>query len=319
MKTFLKIFLAILAVALFMPTHGVLCIALAPFGITDLNKYAEDNFSSFEGDENFFEGYTGEGDDLLDFGGASGSFATEINNPRIFVMTLVNAYAGTRTAYIIPGNLWLPGKVSSVTSVTTTTAAGDPLVYTSTTTNTNVYPSGFVRDGAFNDINGSSGLTGSGSPKTVEAFFAFIKGNPITCNAIKVQSDSTTQIDQLITQRANSPFRTLEDKIWIPGAYQNQDTQRDKISLFPTTGLILSDQTQLEYPIVASSTCTITFFCGTPLNTAKALERKQQKAVTTIATVGLGNVQRYHAVKGGGAGMLAGGNGAGGGAMIAGR
>jgi hypothetical protein len=293
-KNLLNLALVIITIMLLIPTKGM-SLAFAPFATPgDLGNYADKNFSSFEGDDRPFEGYTGEGDEFVDFGGPNRSFATEINDPRIYVMTLINAAGAARNAYIIPGMLWVPGRITGMTSATT--AAGAPLVYT--TVNTLIYPSGFVRDGAFNDATGEAGLSATGNPKSIEQFFSFIKGNPMACNAIKFQSSESSQMDQQITQRSASPFRALEEKIWTPGAYQNQDTYRDKIIMFPTTGLILSDQTQLEYPIVANSTLTITFFCGAVLNAAKALETKRDAAVRTFSQVGLANVQQYHAIKG---------------------
>ena len=299
MKTFAKILMAIMAIMLFIPSHGISSVAAIPgaFSLKDLGGYAEENFSSYEGDGfEGFEGYTGEGDDFLDFGGPNKSFATEITDPRLFVMTIANSDNVAHSAYLIPGYLWSPKQVIGYTAVTT--AIEDKAPYT--TTLTPVYPNGFVRDGAFPDTNGVTGkLTGSGNPKTIEEFFAFIKNTPITCNAIKIQNSvDPTQMDQQLIQRSLSPFRTLEEKIWTPGAYQTQDTYRDKIIVFPTSGLILSDQTQIEYPIVATSSITVTFFCGTPLNPAKALENKRNKAANTFANVGLDNVRHNHAVKG---------------------
>ena len=287
-----------MAIALFIPTSGMSSMSAGFMGVGDLNDYAERNFSSFEGDESPFEGYTGEYDDFLDFGGPNRSFATEINDPRIFVMTILNDNSTNESVYLIPGNLWQPFMIKDINSTAVTTAAGSPLAYTTTVTNSFVNANGYLNDGASASIDGNP-LTGSGNPKTIKEFYAFIKASPCSCNLIKIQSNNNaTQMDMQLTQRSASPFRTLEDKIWTPGAYQDQDTYRDKIIKFPTSGLILSDQTQLEYPIMGKSTITVTFFCGAVLNHSKALEEKRTKAVSTFHRVGLQNVRQYHAIKG---------------------
>jgi hypothetical protein len=168
-----------------------------------------------------------------------------------YVMTLVNAAAATRTCYITPG----------------------------------YYPdTGTVIDGSFNDINGNAGLTGSGSPKGVKYFHAFLEEVPTICNGLKIQSTDATQVTQQLTIENLSPFRNLEDKILDLGSFTDEHSFNDKIVSVPTPGLVMGAQTRIKLPVVASSTCTVTFWVGAMLNNSKAL---QQKAGRALSGVGL--------------------------------
>ena len=296
------LFFSILAlIAIFAPHTNGATLAMAPIiggglSLRDLENYANGNLSSFdgydgdsyeadqydnadggsydgyEGDfegydaeyEGDFEGYTGAHDDFMDFGGFNKSFANAGDSGRIFVMTIVNAGAGSLNAYLCPGYTYYPG----------------------TTAN------GVVLDGAFNDTAGAAGLTGSGTPKAVKEFFSFLMYSPVAIGGIKIESSVATQVSQQLIIEHLSPFKTLEQHIINLGSYQNENTFRDKIVTVPTPDLVMSSNTRIILPIVAGSTCTITFLAGAILNPAHALQKKMSKAKATIARVGLPKIKR---------------------------
>ena len=294
-------FTLIALVAIFaIPTHGTSLMAAGPIigrglSLRQLEDFANGNLSSFDGNDGYegegyegegyegdfsgmnddgyegdFDGYTGAGDDFVDFGGYNKTFANAAESGRIFIMTLTNANAASRTALLCPGYLYYPG----------------------TTMN------GAVLDGAFNDTTGAAGLTGAGSPKSVTEFFAFVSNSPVAISGIKIESTLATQVSQQLVIEHMSPFKTLEQQIINLGSYQNENTFRDKIVTIPTPNLIMSNNTKIYLPIVGSSSCTITFLAGAILNPAHALQNKQSRAKSTIARIGLPALKRRAAIKG---------------------
>jgi hypothetical protein len=232
----------------------------------DLERFAAENFSSFEGDANF---YTGEGDDMMDFGGPNRSFANETQTGRIFVINLNNALATNETVVLLPGYTWKPGDSGN----------------------------NWLVDGAIK-TEGQNSLVGTGSPKTIKEFLSFIMKCPTNIAAIRISSNnSTTQIEQQMTKRELSPFKDLESSIIDLGAYTNEQTYRDKMVTVPTPGLVAGPETYLDLPVIASSICTVTFFCGGVISQSSALRKKRDKAASTFSAVGLNNVRQLHAMR----------------------
>jgi hypothetical protein len=272
---------------------GVGGLMRTPKGLTveQLENYANGQLSSFAGEnENFedyeefegydefegfddyedYEDYVGYNDDFVDFGGFNTSFANAGDSGRLFVMTITNTdVAAAHSCYIAPGLLYTPGG------------------------NIN----GVVKDGAFNDVNGAAGLTGAGSPKSIDTFFAFLQHNPIHIMGFKVEGSIAAQVAQIVVVTEQSPFKDLQSKPINLGSYQNENTFRDKIVTVPTKNLILSNQVQMLIPIPAGCTTTITLLVGGILNTSYALQQKGHRAASTIARVGVNKVNAAHAGK----------------------
>ncbi len=302
MKKFIFIALAMLAIIavsiIFHPAAALASLAVLPaigkakMSSRDLERYAEKNFSSFDDDPDGYdddpngfddeEYYTGFDDDFLDFGGQAQSFADNIDMSRKFQITLTNATgnSSTRIAQIGPGLQWVPGgKISSV--------SGEGAI---------TYTSGPIRDGAFNDKNGSSGLTGAGSPLTIDLFLSYIYAHPTQISAIKISATEAAQIDQIFTERPLDPFRTREENYYMPGTKQDQNTYRDKIITVPTPGLVLCKDKILEYPIVGNATSNVvalTLFAGPSFSTTTAMTRKVSRATRTIQQVGPRNIKKF--------------------------
>jgi hypothetical protein len=248
---------------------------------SEIERFAMQNLSSFDGDESYFEGgdlmgYTGEGDDMLDFGGPNTSFVNAVDNALVYAIRVNNSSAASRSFYLIPGPQWVPGRAAA---------------------------SGYaVSDGtAFNDIGAVAGLTAYGSPNSLEEFYAFLSNNPMQCQAIKIETSETTGFTALTTAlviREKSPFRDLQSKTVIPGTYINQETYKDRLVIMPTPGLILCNQLQLQVSIPATTQVTFTFFMGAALNGAIALQKKYTRAQGTIASAGSGNLKRAQVISG---------------------
>lgn len=253
--------MGLIALALLANAETAITTGLAIGPVAYMENYAQNNFSSFEGDNM----YTGMGDHFLDFGGPSESFATEKNAGRIFVFTIANTYTTTKNVTIIPGYTWKPGDTDATKL--------------------------WLADGIFAGSD-STILTGEGSPSTIKEFLSFISKNPTTVAGIRISSNNNVaQIEQQITVTPLSPWKTLESQNFNAGAYVSERDNRTTMVTVPTPGLIIGPETELMIPIMGSSIATITFFCGGVLSTSSALKAKRNEAIKTIANVGLANLQ----------------------------
>lgn len=258
--------MGLIALALLANAETAITTGLAIGPVAYMEKYAQNNFSSFEGDNM----YTGMGDHFLDFGGPSESFATEKHAGRVFTMTITNQFNTTKNVTLIPGyQQAYPGQTSATKL--------------------------FAVEG---DILNDAGtkVIGAGSPNTIDNFMAWIAKNPTSVAGIRVShNNSATQIEQNITVNKLSPFKTLESKVYALSTYVSEQDNRDKMVTIPTPGLIVGPETELILPCVASGITTITFFCGAVLSLSSALQAKRDEAVKTINTIGLQNVQLQQA------------------------
>lgn len=233
----------------------------------DLQNFADDNFSSFEGESY----YTGEDDQWLDFGGPNQSFATEQSAGRVFVVNIINEFRENITVKLFPGYTWVPGE------------SGE---------NADIIIDGIIRS----DAEGRR-LMSSGSPKTIKELLGFIMKNPTNLNGIRISSTSQIQIQQQLVYKELSPFKDLQSRIIDLGTFTNENTYRDKMVTVPTPGIIASSEIELSLPIIGNSTCTITFFFGGVLSASVALKNKRNMAASTFAKVGIQNIQRLHTIK----------------------
>ncbi|RFZ84772.1 hypothetical protein DYU05_03970 [Mucilaginibacter terrenus] len=221
------------------------------------NRYtAEDLENEAAGLSNFsggMSGYTGEGDDFLEFSGESnGSFMDAIHKGKIFNLTLTNGNAATRTALLCPG-----------------------LVFAA---------AGLIADGAFNDASGASGLTGTGNPQSILLFNNFIRNYPTLVAGFKISTSNINQFECVLTIQKESPFSVHESKIINPAIYASEAN--------PNTTLItvgeafyMDNQTKISYQVLGSSSVNIGLIFGASLNPAKALRSKATRAKTTVAAV----------------------------------
>lgn len=236
----------------------------------ELAALASNTMTNYDGGDDLVN-YSGDGDDLVDFGGIENTFATEIHKGRLMTITLVNTATLTRTAYV----------------------GGVGLVYVKGSE-----ASGQAKTGAFNDTSAAAGLVGSASPTTIEKFQAWVQKNPTRFGGFKVKSTGATQIDQVITYARETPFSsTNEDAedIFL-ASYADEDSYNDKIVTVPRP-IQLDNRTLFTVPVIASSTLTLTFFGGAAIDLSKTLEKKYAKAKATITRVGVNNVKRQGVIR----------------------
>lgn len=245
------------------PFSLALHATMLPVDLQDLQDFANNNFSSFEGDY-----YTGENDEFVDFGGPNESFATEHNAGRVFVINIINQLDTTENVVLFPGYTWFPG------------ATGN----------------NWIIDGVIKTVNGRT-LRASGSPKTIKELLSFIMKNPTNLVAMRFSSSDAAQVQQQMIYRELSPFKDLQSKIFDLGTYTNENTYRDKMVTVPTPGVIASGDVELSIPILANSTCSITFFFGAVLSQSVALKNKRSQAASTFAKFGIHNIQRLQHIR----------------------
>lgn len=239
--------------------------ALASFKPSDLERYANNKLSSFDG----FEGstnYTGYGDDMLDFGG-NFSFASVTDAQRTYVMTLVNAHTAALKTYLLPGISYYSGHSID----------------------------GVAKDGTYYDTaHTGTHFTGSGSPSTIAEFYSFLMNNPIQLLGMRIEGSLTAQVQQQIEVTEFSPFRQLGSRVWNLNTNQTENTYRDKIVTFATAGIVMGGQTQMKLTVPAACTTTVTFYCGAILNPHAALANKTTRARNTFTAVGGAEVVRQN-------------------------
>lgn len=190
--------------------------------------------------------------DVLDFGDGVDNFQLKGHKNRQFTMIIENANVATRIARLYGGYNQF---------------------------NAALVP-GLVTDGAFNDINGNAGLTGTSgnASKTIQEFLNYILFNPSRVPAIKVLSTVNTQITEVLSLDTLTPFRaTTQSQEVYPANEQNEYTFQNNTAVL-ATNFQLSNQENVTYPIVGSSTARLTWFMGASYNTALALQRMAKRA-----------------------------------------
>lgn len=209
-----------------------------------------------------YEMYDGKGDMVLDFSGDENDIYTGFqlkgHKNRQFTMVITNTDAAPHQARLYGGyNQFTPALVP-----------------------------GLVSTGAFNDTAGNPGLSGASgnAAKTIEEFLNFILFNPTRIAAVKIDSDASSQVNQVLTIDTLTPFRaTTNSKEIYPSNEQNEYTFQNNISVM-STEFQLSNQENALYTIVPNSSVNITFFAGASYNTAMALQRKAKMARATLGS-----------------------------------
>lgn len=244
---------------------------IAPMTVHDIERFAEKNLSNFDGQyiqfeggqpNSYFEGYTGQSDEFLDFGGSNSSFASEFDTDLQFTITIVKS-ATAGTVYLIPGLQY----------------------YTNRSAN------GFLTNTGGTDTAGNALTSASGSPATITEFYDFIAANPTRLLGLKVSSSTNTQLDQTIVYQEQSPFRSLQSRNIPLSSIADQNTFNRNLGKIQTPDMVISQQTRMALYIPASAETTVVFYCGAVLNTSLALQKKADKAKMTLSHVGVAAVK----------------------------
>lgn len=227
----------------------------------ELEFEASQNLSSFEGSDN----YDGYGDDHLDFGGTNVSFKDRVSSDRIFTMNVENNHSADTDVVLWPGYT-SEGRAAGAVVVT---------------------------DG-LTEIAAGKGIIGSGSPKKIANIQAFVEKNPSLVKGFKVRAKtSADQLEQQMLIRELSPFRDLESRTIPLSAYQDENTQQEKVVTVPEE-VYITNQTEVSIKILTLEKVTFTWFFGAVLNDAVALQKKHRKANRNIqaGTAGLRRIMK---------------------------
>ncbi len=127
--------------------------------------------------------------------------------------------------------------------------------------------SGLIQTGAFNDVNGDAGLSASGSPQAIELFNQFIQKVPSLMSVMKINSDVAGQIEQILTVKHESPFKSAETKTFPLSQYTDEYANKEGVATVEED-IQFDDQTRIELPIVGSSTTTLSLFFSEVFNVA---------------------------------------------------
>jgi hypothetical protein len=217
-----------------------------------ITRQANEEMSNYEGDENRgreYTGYTGYKDDFVDFDGKGLSFASSIAANRVYTVTISNTTGANQTVLLCPS--YVPSSAN------------------------------VVADGV---IGGVANFIGSGSPKTIANFLAWVNVNPTHVVAMRIQSTLAAQLQQTMTFTRKSPFKDLETDLINLGSFVNEANNNDKLVTI-NRPFQMDNQTEISVPIPSTAVTTFTFFCGAVLNTAAALNNKFSKAAQTAAGV----------------------------------
>lgn len=227
----------------------------------------EDDFVDYEGEESLGNEnsslYIGEGDGFVDFGGPAKSFAEALDRNRVFNVNISNNHATKDLEVVLFPGLTFFSKV----------------------------PDGMVREGVFQGFDGGvleagpGSLNGSGSPESLDLFYAYIQQFPTTILGFKVSGNNALQIEQPFEIIKESPFKKLESKNIYPAAYTDETANKDKVATVPER-FFANNQTRVNYLVLANTKVTFTFFIGASLSTGQALETKTQKAARNLITLG---------------------------------
>lgn len=249
--------------------------------------------------------YDGSHDDFICFDGAqNASFISEASAVyRQFVFTISNNTTSPQKILLMPDYKWSPAYNDFVPAILSVSVPATSIDGTKPDAAVACTVSGMVSRGYLMDgtsyaqgvtisTSATDILTCSGSPSTIQDFYSFIKSNPTNLLGMKIADNSSdsTQIAQPLQIVPRSPFKTLQSTPLYPSTQLTQDSFQQNVCLFNTNGIVLSDQTAIEYtiaPKLASGprVVNITMICGAVLNTAKALENKTSKAVNNAATL----------------------------------
>lgn len=202
-------------------------------------------------------GYSGAGDNLLDFGKAT-SFINEGNAGRVFTYTIANASSSDVDVCLNPG---------SQAVETGSFAAADGTITTS--------------------------VTGSGRPSSIAKFLNYAKHNPTRIKGIQIQVSNEAQLANPIRFKTINPFKAVDsEEERIPTNYQNPaDSNTKLVEISDVEGWGVSDESQLYLTVGAGYSVTVTLVCGASFDAAKALNKKADEAAANV-TIAVANQQR---------------------------
>jgi len=135
------------------------------------------------------------------------------------------------------------------------------------------FHAGGVAEGDFLDASGQGGLSGEGSPKSIDILNDFVDSNPSFITKIKVVSQNQSQLNKALQFQRVSPFRDLDTYNLTPSNRQNE-YRNIATEVTISVGLIQSNQTFFDYPIQGNEDVTVILFFKAFLSTSSIFERQ---------------------------------------------
>ena len=191
--------------------------------------------------------YTGGGDNMLDFGSAA-SFIDEDSSAKRFSIKISN---DSEDAVTLQFN-----EIIAAIEGATIIKEGNPVANVSV----------------------------KGSPRSVDVLLAYLKENPTRLRTIKLNVNQTDQLDEPLRFRKETPWKTYVEEERIPSDFQSQDTNNPLMSeVDDVEDWVLSEQSTIIYTIRSKRTVSLSLLFGASLDNAKALEKKANDAIATVA------------------------------------
>lgn len=199
--------------------------------------------------------YTGEGDPSISIDGNVKNFSQEGHIGKEFTFTIDNAATASRTARLFAGY----------------------------NTGDNAALAGQLVDGAFTDVNGNPGLSGtSADPDTsIRQFQRYVERNPTRVVHVRIQTTVASQLQQAIKIHKLNPFNQQGSTTIKPALVVGGNQFNDKIADV-AVDIQLDDLSDITTNLVAGSSTTYTFFCGATLSSSQELAVKANTAKTNL-------------------------------------
>lgn len=192
-------------------------------------------------------GYTGAGDNMIDFGSAS-SFVDEDSSAKRFSLKITNKSAED---VLLQLNEIIAG----------------------------IEGSKVVKEGTVVE-----NVTAKGSPRSIEILKNYIASNPIRLRSIKLNVDNVEQLDQPLRYIVETPFKTGVEEERIPSNYQNQDTNNPLMTeVTDIKEWVLSKFSTVAFKVGAGRTVNLSILFGASIDLKKALDKKAVEAAQTVA------------------------------------
>lgn len=193
--------------------------------------------------------YTGSGDNLLDFGGAS-SFVNEDESAKRVNIVLENT--GT-TDQDIQFNDILAAVNGAV----------------------------LLKEGTIVE-----GLVAKGTPRSCDVFAKYIHVCPTRIRSIKLNATNAAQLDYPLRYRQENPWtKNAVEVERFPSVYQSQDTSNpNMVEVRDIADWQLSDLSTIIYTVGAKQKVTVSILFGASVDIAGALSKKSHDASLTVAT-----------------------------------
>ncbi len=192
-------------------------------------------------------GYTGAGDNLIDFGSAS-SFVDEDSSAKRFSLKITNK-----------------SEADELVQLNEIIAAIDG--------------ASVIKEGEI-----KANLTAKGSPRSIELLKNYIGENPTRLRSIKLNVDNVEQLDQPLRYITETPFKTGVEEERIPSNYQSQDTNNPLMTeVSDVKDWVLSRFSTVAFKVGAGRTVNLSILFGAGIDLKKALDNKADEAAQTVA------------------------------------